>query len=66
MILYKEQINCSKKNDNLNFFLRESIQEMWDTMTKPNLRLLIIEKEECQIKDPEKIFNKMIEERFSN
>lgn len=66
MILYKEQINCSKKNDNLNFFLRESIQEMWDTMTKPNLRLLIIEKEECQIKGPEKIFNKMIEESFSN
>lgn len=39
---------------------------MWDTVTKPNLRILIIEKEECQIKGPENGFNKITEENFSN
>ena len=40
---------------------------MWDTIKKPNLRIIGVEEgEELQIKGPENIFNKIIEENFPN
>ena len=40
---------------------------MWDTIKKPNLRIIRVEEgEELQIKSPENIFNKIIEENFPN
>ena len=39
----------------------------WNTMKRPNLRVLAIEKgQETQVKSPELIFNKVIEENFHN
>ena len=40
---------------------------MWDTVKKPNLRIIGVEEgEELQIKGPENVFNKIIEENFPN
>ena len=40
---------------------------MWDTIKKTNLRIIGVEEdEELQIKGPENIFNKIIEENFPN
>ena len=45
----------------------QNIQEIWDTMKRPNLRIIGIEEgEESQLKGPENIFNKIIEENFPN
>jgi hypothetical protein len=57
---FKENPKCKK-------FLTQSIQEIQDTMKRPNLR--IIGKEEnkdCQVKGPENVSNKMIEKNFPN
>ena len=35
--------------------LTQSIQEIWDTIKGPNLRLIGIEEEESQLKGPENI-----------
>ena len=38
-----------------------------DTMKRPNLRIIVIEeKTKCQLKGPENIFNKIIEDNFLN
>ena len=44
------------------------IQEIWDTMKRPNLRIIgIEEREETQFKGPEKIFStKSLKGNFSN
>ena len=42
----------------------ENIQEMWDTQRRSNLRIVGIE--DSQLKDPENIFNKTIEDIFPN
>ena len=45
----------------------QNIQEIWDTMKRPNLRKIGIEESEnSQYKWPENIFNKIIEENFPN
>jgi hypothetical protein len=41
------------------------MQEILDSMTKPNLRIIGIE-EGSQLKDPENVFNKIIEENIPN
>jgi hypothetical protein len=47
--------------------LTKNIQEVQDTMRKPNLRIIgIDEKEDFQLKGPLNIFNKIIEENFPN
>jgi hypothetical protein len=47
--------------------LTENIQEIQDTMRRPNLRIIgIDENENFQIKGPANIFNKIIEENFLN
>ena len=43
----------------------QNIQKIYNTMKRPNLRIIRIEEgEETQIKGPENIFNKIIEENF--
>ena len=45
----------------------QNIQEIWDTMERPNLRIIGIEEgDEVQLKSTETIFNKIIEENFAN
>ena len=63
-----EQLNAlTKENSKSNKFSSQNIQEMRDTIKKPNLRLIGVEEgEELQIKGPENIFNKIIEENFPN
>jgi hypothetical protein len=52
---------------NLEKLLTQTIQEIWDTMKRSNLRTIRIEEdEEPQLQDPENIFNKIIEENFPN
>jgi hypothetical protein len=44
-----------------------NIQEIQDTMRRPNLRMIgIDDNEDYQFKGPVKIFNKIIEENFHN
>jgi hypothetical protein len=52
----KENVKCKK-------ILTQNIQEMQDTMRRPNLRRIgIEEKEDFQLKGPVNVFNKIIEE----
>ena len=45
----------------------QNLQEIQETMKRPNLKIIGIEKgEESQLKGPENIFNKIIEENFPN
>jgi hypothetical protein len=46
--------------------MTQNIQEIWDTMKRPNLRIIGIEEEDSQLKGPENIFNKIKEENFPN
>jgi hypothetical protein len=56
----KENANCKK-------ILTQNIQEIQDTMRRPNLRIIgIDENEDFQLKGPVNIFNKIIEENFIN
>ena len=48
-----------KENITFNKFLRQNIQEIWDTMKRSNLRITGIEEEEgLQLKGTENIFKK--------
>ena len=56
----KENAKCKK-------FLTQNIQEIQDTMKRPNLRIIGIEEsEDSQFTGPVNIFNKIIEENFPN
>ena len=45
----------------------KNLQEIQETMKRPNLKIIGIEEgEESQLKGPENIFNKIIEENFPN
>jgi hypothetical protein len=59
--IIKENAKCKK-------LLTQNIQEMQDTMRKPNLCIIIIEdSEDSQLKGPVNIFNKIMEKKnFSN
>jgi hypothetical protein len=47
--------------------LIQNIQEIQDTMRRPNLRIIGIEESEhSELKEPVNIFNKIIEENFPN
>ena len=63
-----EKINALiKENGKSNKFSSQNIQEIWDTIKKPNLRIIGVEEgDKLQIKGPENIFNKIIEENFPN
>jgi hypothetical protein len=56
----KQNAKC-KKN------LTQNIQEIQDTMRRPNLQIIgVDENEDFQLKGPANIFNKIIEENFPN
>ena len=56
----KENAKCKK-------LLTQNIQEIQDTMRRPNLRIIGIEEsKDSQLKGPVNIFNKIIEENFPN
>jgi hypothetical protein len=56
----QENAKCKK-------FLTQNIQEIQETMRKPNLRIIGIEEsEDSQLKGPVYIFKKIIEENFLN
>ena len=59
------QIDSStKENLKSNKSVTQNIQEIWDTMERPNLRKICIEKgEETPLKGSENIFNKIIGEK---
>ena len=57
-------VNENSKHKNL---LTQSIQEIQDTMKRPSIRKIRIEEnEDSQLKGPENVFNKIIEENFPN
>jgi cell division septum initiation protein DivIVA len=56
-----------KENAKCKNLLTQSIQEIQDTIRRPNLRIIHKEEsEDSQLKGPRKIFNKIIEENFPN
>jgi hypothetical protein len=56
-----------KQNANCKQLLTQNIQKIQNTMRKPNLRIIGIEKsEESQLNKPVNIFNKIIEENIPN
>jgi hypothetical protein len=58
-----EETNLLLKNVRSKNFMTQNKQETWDTMKRPNLRVIgIEEREDYQLKGPENIFNKIIEE----
>ena len=61
-----EKLNTlSKENSKSNKFSSQNIQELWDTIKIPNLRIIGVEEgEELHFKGPENILNKIIEENF--
>lgn len=56
----------ANKNLKSKKFLTENIQEIWDSIKRPNLRKIGIEEEDSQLQGPENIFNRIIEENFPN
>jgi hypothetical protein len=58
--IIKENAKCKK-------ILIQNVQEIQDTMRRPNLRILgVDENEDFHLKGPENTFNKIIEENFTN
>jgi hypothetical protein len=56
-----------KENANYKKILTQNIQEIQDTMRRPNLRIIGIEEsEDSELKGPVNILNKIIEENFPN
>ena len=56
----KENANCKK-------ILTQNIQEICDTMRRPNLQIIgVDENKDFQLKGPANILDKIIEENFSN
>ena len=54
-----------KENVKSKKFLKQNIQEICDTMERPNLRVIGIEEGEYfQFRGPENIFNKIREDNF--
>jgi hypothetical protein len=64
----KENMDTTiKENGKCKKILTQNIQEIQDTMTRPNLSIIFIdENEDFQIKGPVNIFNKIIKENFHN
>jgi hypothetical protein len=57
----------NQRNAKCKKILTQNIQEIQDTIRKPNLWIIgIDEKEDFQLKGPANIFNKIIEENFPN
>jgi hypothetical protein len=56
-----------KENAKYKKILTQNIQEIQDTMRRPNLQIIgVDEKEDFPLKGPANIFNKIIEENYPN
>jgi hypothetical protein len=56
-----------KENTKYKKILTQNIQEIQDTMRRPNIQIIgVDENEDFQLKGPANIFNKIIEENFPN
>jgi chromosome segregation ATPase len=56
-----------KENAKFKKILTQNIQEIQDTMRRPNLQIIgVDENEDFQLKGPANIFNNIIEENFPN
>ena len=55
-----------KENGKCKKILTQNIQEIQDTIRRPNVRIGVDENEDFQLKGPANIFNKIIEENFPN
>jgi hypothetical protein len=55
-----------EKNAKCKKILTQNIQEILDTMRRPDLRISIDENEDFKLKGPGNIFNEIIEENFPN
>ena len=53
-----------KENTQCKNILTQNIQEIQDTMRRPNLLIIVDENEEFQLKGPANIFNKIIEKKL--
>ena len=64
----EEESNISvKENAKSKKCMTQNIQEIWDTIKRPSLRVMVIEKgDNSYLKGPENILNKIIEENFPN
>jgi hypothetical protein len=59
--------NPIKENAKCKKILTQNIQEVQDTMRRPKLRIIRVDKnEDFQLKGPANIFQKIIEENFPN
>jgi hypothetical protein len=57
----------SKTMEKCKKIITKNIQEIQDTMRRPNLRIIgVDENEDFQLKGPVNIFNKILEENFPN
>ena len=57
----REIVTTVKENSKVRKLLTQCFQEIQDTMKRPNLRIIRIEKNgDSQLKEPENIFNKII------
>jgi hypothetical protein len=55
------------ENEKCKKILTQNIQEIKDTMKRPNLQIIgVNENEDFQLRGPANIFNKIIEENFPN
>ncbi|KAL6083568.1 hypothetical protein STEG23_000641 [Scotinomys teguina] len=63
-----EKLDSSvKENAKAKNAVTQNVQEIWDTMKRPNLRIIEIEEgEKYQLKGTENIFNKILEKNFPN
>ena len=55
-----------KENIKSNKSLTQNIQEIWNTIKRPNIRIIGIEEGEAQLKSTENVFHKIIAEIFPN
>jgi outer membrane protein assembly factor BamD (BamD/ComL family) len=56
-----------KENEKCKKNLTQNMQEIQDTMRRPNLQIIVVDEyEDFQLKGPANIFNKMIAENFPN
>ena len=55
-----------KENIKSNKSLTQNSQEIWNTIKRPNIRIIGIEEGEAQLKSTENVFHKIIAEIFPN
>jgi hypothetical protein len=64
---HREHQHNNQRKSKMQKILTQSIQEIQNTMRRPNLRIIgIDENEDFQLNGPANIFNKIIEENFPN